>query len=72
MNEKIVIKSKEKNLNKVLNIKAPDCQNVSCFVFEQSIMYHKAARQAFTMYTISKRCHWVFLMQSKSNQALGL
>ena len=44
-------------------------QNVSCFVFEQSIVFHNDAIQNITMYSILKRRKCVFLKQSKSNQA---
>ena len=48
-----------------------DFQNVGCFVFEQSIMFHKSALQN-VHYTIPQHHQCVFLTQSKNNQALDL
>ena len=49
-----------------------DFQNVSYFVFEQSIGFHKAVIQNLHMYNFSKRRQCIFLTQSKSNKASDL
>ena len=41
-------------------ISMADYQNVSCFVFEQSIMFHKAAVQNIYNVYYTKRCQCVF------------
>ena len=53
------------------NIKT-DFQNVSCFVFEQSIVFHIATIQNVYDVTISKRRQCVYITPSKSNQASDL
>ena len=48
-------------------------QNVSCFVFEKSIVFYNTAVQyIYTMYSILKHRRYVFLTRSKSNQASNL